>query len=51
MWKSHPTFRFDSSLHNEILKQLSYVIYTLNEFKELAQVLRDFMFVENCKVQ
>ena len=36
---------------NEVLKQVAYVNYTLNEFKELAQVLGDFMFVENCNVQ
>ena len=35
---------------NEVLKQVAYVNYTLNEFKELAQVLGDFMFVENCNV-
>ena len=29
---------------NEVLKQVAYVNYTLNEFKELAQVLRVFMF-------
>ena len=36
---------------NEVLKQVAYVNYTLNEFKELAHVLGDFMFVENCNVQ
>ena len=35
----------------EVLKQFVYVNYTLNDFKELAQVLGDFTFVENCNVQ
>ena len=35
----------------EDLKQVAYVNYTLNEFKELSQVLGDFMFVDNCKSQ
>ena len=33
------------------MKQVAYVNYTLNEFKELSQILGDFMFVENCNVQ
>ena len=36
---------------NEIeeMKQVAYVIYTLNEFKELSQTLGDFMFVDKFK--
>ena len=33
------------------MKQVAYVNYTLNKFKELAQILGEFMFVENCNVQ
>ena len=36
---------------NEDLKQVAYFNYTLNEFKELSQILGDFMFVDNCKPQ
>ena len=36
---------------NEAMKQVAYVNYTLNEFKELSQILVDFMFVDNCKLQ
>ena len=36
---------------NEAMKQVSYVNYTLNEFKELSQILGDFLFVGNCKPQ
>ena len=36
---------------NEAVKQVAYVNYTLNEIKELFQILRDFMFVDNCKPQ
>ena len=43
--------RLFTAKENEVLEQLAYVNYTLNEFKELAQVLGDFMFVENCNVQ
>ena len=43
--------RLFTAKENEVLKQFAYVNYTLNEFKELAQVLGDFMFVKNCKVQ
>ena len=31
------------------MKQVAYVNSTLNEFKELSQILRDFQFVDNCK--
>ena len=33
------------------MEQVAYVNYTLNEFKELSQILRGFMFVDNCKTQ
>ena len=36
---------------NEVLKQVAYVNYTLNEFKELAQFLGDFIIVENSNDQ
>ena len=38
--------RLFTAKKNEVLKQVAYVNYTLNEFKELAEVLGDFMFVE-----
>ena len=34
---------------NEAMKQVVYVNYTLNEFKELSQILGDFMLADNCK--
>ena len=43
--------RLNATKENEVLKQVAYVNYTLNEFKELAQVLGDFIIVENCNVQ
>ena len=43
--------RLFTAKENETLKQVAYVNYTLNEFKGLAQVLADFMFVEKCNVQ
>ena len=43
--------RLFTAKENEAMKQVAYVIYTLNEFKELSQILGDFMFVENCNVQ
>ena len=43
--------RLFAAKENEVLKQVAYVVYTLNEFKELAQFLGVFMFVENCNVQ
>ena len=43
--------RLFTAKENEVLKQIAYINYTLNEFKELAQVLGDFMFVESCNVQ
>ena len=42
--------RIFTAIENEVLKPVAYVNYTLNEFKEHAQVLGYFMFVENCKV-
>ena len=36
---------------NKAMKQVAYVNYTSNEFKELSQILGDFMFVDNCKPQ
>ena len=43
--------RLFTAKENEVLNQVVYVNYTLNEIKEFAQVLGDFMFVENCNVQ
>ena len=43
--------RLFTAKENEDLKQVAYVNYTLNEFKELSQILGDFMFVDNCKPQ
>ena len=50
MLTSLPTLIFDSSLQKR-MKQVAYVNYTLNEFKELSQILGDFIFVDNCKLQ
>ena len=36
---------------NEAMKEVAYVNYTLNKFKELSQILGDFMLVDNCKSQ
>ena len=43
--------RLFTAKENEVLKQSAFVNYTLKEFKELAQVLGDFMIVTNCNVQ
>ena len=43
--------RLFTEKENEAMKQVAYVNYTLNEFKELSEFLRDFMFVDNCKIQ
>ena len=55
MLKSLPSFRLDSWLQKrkekEARKQVAYVKYNLNEFKELSQFLGDFRFVENCILQ
>ena len=44
----------NSTLHckeNEAMKQVAYVNYTMNDFQELSEILRDFMLVDNCKPQ
>ena len=43
--------RLFTAKENGDLMQVTYVNYTLNEFKELSQVLGDFMIVDNCKHQ
>ena len=43
--------RLFTAKQNEAMKQVAYVNYTLNEFKELSQILGDYMFVDNCKPQ
>ena len=43
--------RLFTAEENEAMKQVAYVNYTLNEFKELTQNLGVFKFVENCNVQ
>ena len=43
--------RLFTAKQNEAIKQVAYVNYTLNEFKELSQISGDFMFVDNCKPQ
>ena len=43
--------RLFTAKENEDLKQVANVNYTLNQFKELSQILRMFMFVDNCKPQ
>ena len=43
--------RLFTAKENEVLTQVAYVNYTLDEFKELAQVLGEFVLVENCNVQ
>ena len=49
-----PTYiqiRLLTAKENEDLKQFAYVNYTLNEFKELSQILGDFMIVDTCMPQ
>ena len=51
---SNPPFiqiRLFTAKENEDLKQVAYVNYILNEFKELSQILGYFMFVDKCKPQ
>ena len=48
---SYIQIRLFTAKENEVLKQVAYVKFTLNEIKELAQVLRYLKFVENCNVQ
>ena len=43
--------RLFTAKENEAMKQVAYVNYTLNELKELSQILGDFIFVDNCKPQ
>ena len=43
--------RLFTAKENQAMKQVAYVNYTLNEFKELSQILGDFLFVNNCKPQ
>ena len=43
--------RLFTGKENEVLKQVAYVNYTLNEFKGLAQVFGDSIIVENSKDQ
>ena len=43
--------RLSTAKENEAMKQVAYVNYTLNEFKELSQILGDFMFFDNCNTQ
>ena len=43
--------RLFTAKENEAMKQVAYVNYILNEFKELSQILGGFMFVDNCKPQ
>ena len=43
--------RLFTAKENEAMKQVAYVNYTLNEIKELSQILGDFMLVDNCKPQ
>ena len=43
--------RLFTAKENEDLKQVAYVNYTLNKFKEMSQVLEDFNIVDNCKIQ
>ena len=39
--------RLFTAKENEAMKQ---VAYTLNQFKELSQIMEDSIFVENCNV-
>ena len=43
--------RLFAAKENEAMKQVAYVNYTLNQFKELSHILGDFMFVEKFNVQ
>ena len=43
--------RFFTAKENEAMKQVAYVNYTLDELKELSQILRDNMFFDNSKTQ
>ena len=48
---SYFQIRLFTAKENEAMKQVAYVNYTLNDFKDLSQVLGYFMFVDNCNVQ
>ena len=48
---SYFQIRLFTTKENIAAKQVAYVNYTLNELKELSQVLGVFLFVENCKPQ
>ena len=48
---SYIQIRLFTAKVNEGMKQVAYINYTLNEFKEMTKILGDFNFVENCKVQ
>ena len=43
--------RLFTAKEKEVLKQVAYDNYTLNDFKELSQILGDFLFFDNCKPQ
>ena len=36
---------------NKAMKQVAYINFTLNAFKELSQILGGFLFSDNCKPQ
>ena len=48
---SYIQIRHFTAKENEAMEQVAYVNYTLNELKELSQILGEFMFVDNCKPQ
>ena len=39
------------AMENEVLKQVASVNFTMKNFKELIEVLKNLTFVENCNVQ
>ena len=43
--------RLFTAKENEAKKQVAYVNYTLNKFKELYQISGEFIFAENCNLQ
>ena len=43
--------RLFTARENEAKKQVAYVNYTLNKFKELYQISGEFIFAENCNLQ
>ena len=43
--------RLFTAKENEAMKQVAYVNYTLNEFKEISQILGNFMFVDSFEPQ